>query len=86
MLDLETAAMLMTDFQHKAAAAANGTLHNVEGSIPDYSPDRSSILESDYLTGPSNLPHMPWDFIPQASADEKAHSMTSSMSSQGNLS
>ena len=86
MLDLETAAMLMTDFQHKAAAVANGTLHNGEGSIPDYSPDRSSILESDYLTGPSNLPHMPWDFMPQGSADEKAHSMTSSMSSQGNRS
>ena len=59
MLDLETAAMLMTDFQHRAAAA-NGALHNGEGSIPEYSPDRSSILEpSDYLTGSTSLPHMP---------------------------
>ncbi|RMZ85679.1 hypothetical protein DV737_g675, partial [Chaetothyriales sp. CBS 132003] len=86
MLDLETAAMLMTNFQHKAAAAANGTLHNGEGSIPDYSPDRSSILEADYLTGPSSLHHMPWDFMSQGPADEKAHSMTSSLSSQDNSS
>ena len=87
MLDLETAAMLMTDFQHKAAAAANGTLHNGEGSIPEYSPGRSSILESsDYLTGSTNLPHMPWDFMSQGPSEEKAHSMTSSMSSQDNLS
>jgi Fungal specific transcription factor domain len=87
MLDLETAAMLMTDFQHKAAAAANGTLHHGEGSIPEYSPDRSSILESsDYLTGSTTLPHMPWDFMSHGPSEEKAHSMTSSMSSQDNLS
>lgn len=87
MLDLETAAMLMTDFQHKAAAAANGTLHNDEGSIPEYSPDRSSVLDTaDYLSGSSGLPHMPWDFMPTAPADEKAHSMSSSMSSQDNIS
>jgi hypothetical protein len=87
MLDLETAAMLMTDFQHKAAAAANGHLNNGEGSIPDYSPDRSSLLESsDYLTGTNSLPHMPWDsFMPQGPSEPKAHSM-SSMSSQDNLS
>ncbi|KAJ9495649.1 hypothetical protein LTR67_000651 [Exophiala xenobiotica] len=89
MLDLETAAMLMTDFQHKAAAAAavNGHLHNGDGSIPDYSPDRSSLLESsDYLTGPNVLPHMPWDsFMPQGPSEPKAHSM-SSISSQDNLS
>lgn len=87
MLDLETAAMLMTDFQHKAAAVANGTLHNDEGSIPEYSPDRSSVLDTtDYLSGSSGLPHMPWDFMPTTGPDEKAHSMTSSMSSQDNLS
>ena len=85
MLDLETAAMLMTDFQHKAAAAANGHLNN-EGSIPDYSPGRSSLLESsDYLTATNSLPHMPWDtFMPQGPSDQKAHSM-SSMSSHDNL-
>ncbi|KIV94016.1 hypothetical protein, variant [Exophiala mesophila] len=67
--------------------AVNGHLHNGEGSIPDYSPDRSSLLESsDYLTGPNSLPHMPWDtFMPSGPSEPKAHSM-SSMSSQDNLS
>jgi hypothetical protein len=87
MLDLETAAMLMTDFQHKAAAAAaNGHLHDTDGSIPDYSPDRSSLLEHDsvdYLSGAATLPQMPWDtFMPSNPSEPKAHSMTSSMSSQ----
>ena len=85
MLDLETAAMLMTDFQHKAAAAANGTLHNDEGSIPEYSPDRSSVLDTtDYLSGSTGIPHMPWDFMPTAAPDEKAHSPASSASSSQN--
>lgn len=87
MLDLETAAMLMTDFQHKAAAAAaaNGHLQNGEGSLPDFSPGQSSILESsDFLSGTSGLPHMPWDtFIPHHS-QQKAHSLTSDVSSQDN--
>ncbi|KAL2402576.1 hypothetical protein ABEF93_001393 [Exophiala dermatitidis] len=69
------------------AAAVNGHLQNGEGSIPSYSPDRSSLLESsDYLSGPNSLPHMPWDtFMPQGPTEPKAHSM-SSMSSQDNLS
>jgi len=89
MLDLETAAMLMTDFQHKAAAAAaNGLLHNGEGSLPDFSPDRSSILEtSDFLSGASSLPQIPWDsFMPSHPSQQRAHSLTSDVSSQDNLS
>ncbi|KAI1624695.1 hypothetical protein EDD37DRAFT_657238 [Exophiala viscosa] len=69
------------------AAAVNGHLQNGEGSIPGYSPDRSSLLESsDYLAGPNGLPHMPWDtFMPQGPSEPKAHSM-SSISSHDNLS
>jgi hypothetical protein len=84
MLDLETAAMLMTDFQHKAAAAANGHLHDGDDSMPNYSPDRS-LLEPpvDYLSGTATLPQMPWDtFMSQPPSEPKSHSMTSSMSSQ----
>jgi hypothetical protein len=87
MLDLEAAAMLMTSFSHKAVAVASGALHNDEGSIPEYSPDRSSVLDpGDYLTGPSGIPQMPWDFMPTTAPDEKAHSVTSSVSSQDNSS
>ena len=84
MLDLETAAMLMTDFQHKAAAAAaNSHLNDTDDSIPDYSPDRSSLLEQDPTDYSATLPHMAWDtFMPSNPSETKAHSMTSSMSSQ----
>jgi hypothetical protein len=84
MLDLETAAMLMTDFQHKAAAAANGHLHDGDDPMHTYSPDRS-LLEPpvDYLSGSATLPQMPWDtFMSQPPSETKSHSMTSSMSSQ----
>lgn len=89
MLDLETAAMLMTDFQHKAAAAAaNAPLQNGEGSLPDFSPDRSSILEtSDFLSGGSSLPQLPWDSLMSTNPpQQKAHSLASDVSSQDNLS
>ena len=85
MVDLETAAMLMTDFQHKAAAAANGLLRNGDGSLPTYSPDHASLLEPsvEYVSGAATLPQMPWDtFIQQTPSESKAHSMASTMSSQ----
>lgn len=84
MLDLETAAMLMTDFQHKAAAAAaNGHLHHGEGSLPDFSPDRSSVLESSDFLGASSLPQLPWDTFMQSNpSQQKAHSLASDVSSQ----
>ena len=84
MVDLETAAMLMTNFQHKAAAAANGHLHDTDTSMPTYSPDRGSMLSPiEYLSGAATLPQMPWDtFMSQAPQDHKSHSMSSSMSSQ----
>ena len=76
----------MTDFQHKAAAVAlaNGHLIDGHGSLHDYSPDRSSLVEPtvDYLAGTS-LPQMPWDtFMSHPPPESKAHSMSSSMSSQ----
>lgn len=88
MVDLETAAMLMTSFQHKAAAAANGHLPDApDSSIPSYSPDRTSMLgvepSIEYLPGAATLPQMPWDnFMSHPPQDHKSHSMSSSMSSQ----
>ncbi|KAK2737924.1 hypothetical protein FQN55_000828 [Onygenales sp. PD_40] len=82
MVDLETAAMLMTDFQHKAAAAA--TSHNHDGDAdPAYSPERAVILEPSvaYLSGNATLPQMPWDTFMSA-ADVKSHSITSSLASE----
>ncbi|PGH02017.1 hypothetical protein AJ79_07755 [Helicocarpus griseus UAMH5409] len=83
MVDLETAAMLMTDFQHKAAAAATNQNNDGDGRDPTYSPDRAVILEPSvgYLSGNATLPQMPWDtFMP----DVKSHSISSSESSRNN--
>jgi hypothetical protein len=46
MVDLETAAMSMTDSQHKAAVTMTGQGPKGEGSHPVYSPDRAALLES----------------------------------------
>ncbi|OKL57759.1 hypothetical protein UA08_06999 [Talaromyces atroroseus] len=78
MVDLETAAMLMTDFQHKAAAAATTTGHVQDrtGSDRSFSPSRGSLLDqhASYLSGNATLPQMPWDSL--VSPTETKHSMT----------
>ncbi|KAJ5650316.1 uncharacterized protein N7484_004039 [Penicillium longicatenatum] len=58
MVDLETAAMLMTDFQHKAAAAATGQVSERSESL---SPGQGSF--EPYLSGNATLPQMPWDTL-----------------------
>jgi hypothetical protein len=76
MVDLETAAMLMTDFQHKAAAAATGHIHDRTGSDPSFSPGRGPLLEPPvaYLSGNATLPQMPWDTL-VSPMDAKHHAM-----------
>ncbi|GES60086.1 C2H2 finger domain protein [Aspergillus terreus] len=65
MVDLETAAMLMTDFQHKAAAAATSQVHDRAESDRSFSPGRGSLLDPpvSYLSGNATLPQMPWDSL-----------------------
>ena len=84
MVDLETAAMLITDLHHKAAAAMAD--HDAEGDEPStpYSPDHTTMFDGQmqYLQ-PSSLPlpQMPWDsFISHSVNQPKAHSMSSSVS------
>ncbi|KAJ9212592.1 transcriptional regulator family: Fungal Specific TF [Paecilomyces variotii] len=83
MVDLETAAMLMTDFQHKAAAAATGQVNDRAGSNRSYSPERGPLLEPSvgYLSGNATLPQMPWDTLISPS-ETKHHPMTNSFASQ----
>lgn len=81
-IDIETAAMLMTDFQHKAAASVTQSHHR---HTPDssYSPGRPVLLGPSvgYLSNNATLPQMPWDtFI--STGDVKSHSMSSSLTSQ----
>ncbi|KAL4893441.1 fungal-specific transcription factor domain-containing protein [Aspergillus ambiguus] len=65
MVDLETAAMLMTDFQHKAAAAATGQATDRAESDRSFSPGRGPLLDPpvSYLSGNATLPQMPWDTL-----------------------
>ena len=86
MVDLETAAMLITDLHHKAAAAAAMANHDAEGDGPStpYSPDHTTMFDNgvQYLSNASmSLPQMPWDsFMSHSVIQPKAHSITSSVS------
>lgn len=82
MVDLETAAMLMTDFQHKAAAAATGHIQDRTGSDRSFSPNHGSLLDShaSYLSGNATLPQMPWDSL--VSPSETKHHSLSAFASQ----
>ncbi|KAH8696680.1 putative C2H2 finger domain protein [Talaromyces proteolyticus] len=84
MVDLETAAMLMTDFQHKAAAAATGHVQDRTGSEPSFSPGRGSLLDqhASYLSGNATLPQMPWDSL-LSPTETKHHPMSSFTSQDG---
>lgn len=82
MVDLETAAMLMTDFQHKAAAAATDQVNGRPESDRSFSPGHGSMLEPpvSYLSGNATLPQMPWDTL--ASPADSKPSMASDFSAQ----
>ncbi|KAA6408504.1 MAG: c2h2 finger domain [Lasallia pustulata] len=82
MVDLETAAMLMTDLHHKATAAMSNQHAEVEESTA-YSPDPTTMFDTSvpYLPNAVPLPQMPWDaFMSQPMMEPKAHSMSSSLS------
>ncbi|KAI9678539.1 MAG: hypothetical protein M1817_005596 [Caeruleum heppii] len=84
MVDLETAAMLMTDLHHKATAAMSA--QDIDDMVDGDSNDaaRAASLLQPSVTFPSGavtLPQVPWDaFMPQSAAEPKAHSISSSLS------
>jgi hypothetical protein len=78
MVDIETAAMLMTDFHHKAMAS-----QEPEG-LPDapdstISPTGPALLEPNVAytaPGQMSLPQMPWDtMVPHTVTESKPHSI-----------
>ncbi|KAI9824999.1 MAG: hypothetical protein M1819_000628 [Sarea resinae] len=85
MVDLETAAMLMTDLHHKATAAMSNQGNESLGSGPEtaITPNGTALLEPSvaYSMGAVSLPPMQWDtFMPQSVREPKAHSISSSVS------
>jgi hypothetical protein len=89
MVDLETAAMLMTDLHHKATAAMHSSQEAAEaarrGGLEMATSRRngSAVLEPSvtYPSGAVSLPQVPWEaFMPQSVTERKAHSISSSAS------
>jgi hypothetical protein len=80
MVDIEAAALLMTDFHHKAMASQEPEpLPDVVDPLPNI--NGSSLMEpsASYSNGAMSLPQMPWDsFMPRNSIDHKANSIASS--------
>jgi hypothetical protein len=85
MLDTETAAMLITDFRHQAAAQAmNAEAHADEVASP-YSPDHTTLFDNatPYLSHAGSMNQMPWDtFMSHSVIEPKTHSISSISASQ----
>jgi len=86
MVDLETAAMLMTDLHHKATAAMRnagvGPYENRPG-MAAFSHHGTALVEPSvtYPSGAISLPQVQWDsFMPQSVTEPKSHSITSNAS------
>jgi hypothetical protein len=75
MVDIETAAMLMTDFHHKAMASQEPEV--MENSDAAISPHGPALIEPNvsYTPGSVSLPQMPWESFP--GPDQKSHSVSS---------
>ena len=84
MVDLETAAMLMTDLHHKATAAMrNAGVEPYENRPGMAFSHGTALLEPSvtYPHGAISLPQVQWDqFMPQSVTEPKSHSITSAAS------
>ena len=81
MVDLETAAMLMTDLHHKATAAMANQDDQLDETATPYSPDHTTMFDTSvpYIPGTLPLSQMPWDpFMSNSVNEPKAHSVSSS--------
>ncbi|KAF2873469.1 hypothetical protein BDV95DRAFT_344636 [Massariosphaeria phaeospora] len=81
MVDIETAAMLMTDFHHKAMASQEPEIA-IDAQDTVISPNGPSLLEPAVAynaPGQMSLPQMPWgdSMVPNSVADHKQHTMGS---------
>ena len=84
MVDLETAAMLMTDLHHKATAAMSSH-HDMDamgdGLETAITPNGTALIDPSVTYSSGAVPQMPWDaFMPHSIAEPTAHSISSSVS------
>ena len=81
MVDLETAAMLMTDLHHKAMAATAAQDDQLDETATPYSPDHTTMFDTSapYMSGSMPMSQMPWDpFMSNPVNKPKASSVSSS--------
>lgn len=74
MVDLETAAMLMTDLHHKATAAMRSADVDSYENRPDMSLSHpSSLLEQPLITYSSGTISIPWELMSESETDPASH-------------
>lgn len=81
MLDIETAAMLMTDLHHQATAANSSAGVGPYENRPGTAFAHGAALMEPSVTFPSGAVPVQWDaFMPQSVTESKSHSITSNLS------
>ncbi|KAL9636178.1 MAG: hypothetical protein Q9164_002983 [Protoblastenia rupestris] len=85
MVDIETAAMLMTDLRHKATAQMTSQEDHPDDHVPPYSPDHTTMFDASnpFMSSAVPLPQMPWDNFMSNSVNEPKASSVSSSSVSG---
>ena len=85
MVDLETAAMLMTDLQHKATAQMASQEEHLDEHTTPYSPDHASMFDASnpFMSATVPMPQMPWENLMANSVNEPKASSISSSSLSG---
>ena len=85
MVDIETAAMLMTDLRHKATAQMTSQEDHPDDNVPPYSPDHTTMFDASnpFMSSAVPLPQMPWDNFMSNSVNEPKTSSVSSSSVSG---
>ena len=85
MVDLETAAMLMTDLHHKATAQMASQEDHLDDQHPPYSPDHTTMFDGSnpFMSSAVPMPQMPWENFMSNSVNEPKASSVSSASLSG---
>ncbi|RKF63664.1 Zinc finger protein klf1 [Erysiphe neolycopersici] len=87
MVDLETAAMLMTDLHHKATVAMRSAGINPYENRPEITISHTStLLEQPIINYPSNTIPIPWGLVRESEIESSSYSNSNRASSQNSLS
>ncbi|KAL9099812.1 MAG: hypothetical protein Q9163_004735 [Psora crenata] len=85
MVDIETAAMLMTDLHHKATAQLTSQEDHLDENAPPYSPEHTTMFDAanPFMSSAVPLPQMSWENFMSNSVNPPKTSSVSSSSLSG---